>query len=106
MVQIRDVVWIGKSYNDWLKNKAQSNDNDKDEDIGDSMEEYVTLNTKERALKSIKSLKKKVRISKCKVYCAFKQLESSYNPDVTNNFNHIEQGSGIILDQANIVLFS
>jgi hypothetical protein len=39
-----------KGYSDWLKNKSPSNCDDKDEDIGDSMEEYVKLNTKERSI--------------------------------------------------------
>jgi hypothetical protein len=46
IIQTRDVVWLGKCYNDWRKNEAPSNDSDKDEYIGDSMEEYLTLNAK------------------------------------------------------------
>jgi hypothetical protein len=53
------LFWLGKRHNDWRKNKDPSNDNDKDEDIVDSMEEYLTLNTKEKAaLKMIKSFQK------------------------------------------------
>jgi hypothetical protein len=43
IIQTRHFAWIGKCYNDWRNNKAPSNDNRKDEDIGDSMEAYVTL---------------------------------------------------------------
>jgi hypothetical protein len=50
ITQTRDVIWLGKFYNHCLKNKSHSNDNDKDKDIADSMEEYVTLNTKESSI--------------------------------------------------------
>jgi hypothetical protein len=46
IIQKRDDVWPGKFYNDWQKNKNSLNDNDKDEDIGNSMKEYVTFITK------------------------------------------------------------
>jgi hypothetical protein len=47
IIQTKDVVWIGKHYNDWLKNKAPSKNDNKYYDIRDSTEEYVKLNTKE-----------------------------------------------------------
>jgi hypothetical protein len=39
IIQAIDVVWLGKQYIDWRKNNAPLNDNDKDEDIGHSMED-------------------------------------------------------------------
>jgi hypothetical protein len=33
IIQKRDVGWLGKCYNQWCKNKAPSNDNDKDETL-------------------------------------------------------------------------
>jgi hypothetical protein len=39
---------LGKCYNGWLKNKVPSNDDDKDEDIEYSMEDYGILNTKKQ----------------------------------------------------------
>jgi hypothetical protein len=106
IIQIRDVLWLGKCYNDWCKNKVSSNDNDKDKDIGDSMEEYVILNTKESSIEKDQVTQEINQKIKRKVYREFKQLESSYNPDATRIINDIEQGRDIILDQANIVLFS
>jgi hypothetical protein len=58
ITQTRDVIWLVKCYDNWLKNKAPSNDNDMDEDIGNSKEEFLILNTKIVALKRIKLLKK------------------------------------------------
>jgi hypothetical protein len=46
IIQKREVFWLEKYYNAWRKSKAPSNDNDKDDDIGDFMKEYVTLNTR------------------------------------------------------------
>jgi hypothetical protein len=40
-----------------VRKKLHQNDNDEDEDIGDSMEEYVALNTNEIIIEKIKSLK-------------------------------------------------
>jgi hypothetical protein len=39
-----------KGYNDRLKNKTPSNDNGKDDDIGNSIEKYLTLNRKESSI--------------------------------------------------------
>jgi hypothetical protein len=57
IIQGRDVVCIRKCCNGWLKDKFSSNDIDKDEEIIDSMEEYVILNTKENSIERLKSLK-------------------------------------------------
>jgi hypothetical protein len=46
IIQTRDVVWLGKDYNYWRKNKAPSNDKNKEDEIGDSMEAYVILTSK------------------------------------------------------------
>jgi hypothetical protein len=38
IIQTRDVVWLGKGYNNFRKNRDPSNDDDKDDDIRDFME--------------------------------------------------------------------
>jgi hypothetical protein len=95
IIQTRDAVWLGKYYNDWRKNKTPSND--KDEDIGDSMEEYATLNTKESSIEKDQVAQEENQKIKNKVYHQLKQLESSY-PDATRIVNDVEQGRDIILD--------
>jgi hypothetical protein len=51
MIQTKDVVWLGNATMIGIGIKLL------DKDIGDSMEEYLRLNTKKAALKRIKSLK-------------------------------------------------
>jgi hypothetical protein len=68
MIQTRDVDWVGKCYNDLRKNKAPSNYNDKDDDIGDSIEEYVILNTKESSIEKDQVINEVNQKIKCKVY--------------------------------------
>jgi hypothetical protein len=77
IIQTRDVLWIGKCYNDWHKNTDPSNDNDKDEDIGHSMEKYVTLNTKESSIEKYQTTQEGSQKIKSKVYWELKQLEIS-----------------------------
>jgi hypothetical protein len=63
--QTRDVVWLGKCYNHWCKNEAPSNgDDDRDEDIGDSMEDYVTLNPKESSIEKDQVTQEETRRSR------------------------------------------
>jgi hypothetical protein len=62
------VVWIGKCYNNWHKNKAPSNHNDNDQDIEDSMEEYVTMNTRESSIGKDQVTQKENQKIKNKVY--------------------------------------
>jgi hypothetical protein len=50
IMQTKDAVWLEKGYNDWRKNKAPSNDNDKDNDIRHCMENHITLNPKESSI--------------------------------------------------------
>jgi hypothetical protein len=106
IIQTRDVVWLEKCYNDRRKNKTPSNDNDKDEDIRDYIEEYLTLNTKESIIEKDQLAQEVNQKTKRKAYRELKHLESSYNPDVTRIVNDIDQGRDIILNQANIGLFN
>jgi hypothetical protein len=43
IIQTNNVVWLVKSFNDWCRNKALSNDNGGDDNIGDFMEDDVIL---------------------------------------------------------------
>jgi hypothetical protein len=43
---------------------------------------------------------------KDKIYRQMKRLESSFNPEASKIIESIDQGREIILDQANIALFS
>jgi 2-succinyl-5-enolpyruvyl-6-hydroxy-3-cyclohexene-1-carboxylate synthase len=70
------------------------------------MEEYLTLNKKGNSIEKDQVIQEGNQEINSKVYRWLKQLESSYNPDATRIFNDIEKGRNIILDQANIVLFS
>jgi hypothetical protein len=95
-----------KRLNDWRKNKSSSNDDDKDDDIGDSMEDYVALNPKQSSIEKDQVTQEVNQNIKTKVYLELNQLENSYNPDATRIVNDTEEGRGIIRDQANIALFS
>jgi hypothetical protein len=70
------------------------------------MEEYATLSTKVSSIEKNQVTQEENHKIKSKVYHELKQLESSYNPDATRIVDVIEQGRDIILDQANVVLFS
>jgi hypothetical protein len=50
------------------------------EDIGDSMEEYVTFNTKESSIEKNQGKQEINQKINSKVYCEFKKIESSFNP--------------------------
>jgi hypothetical protein len=95
LIQTRDVFWLEKCYNDWCKNKYPSNYNDKDEDIRDSMEEYVTLNTNESSIEKDQVTQEVKQKIKNKVYRELKQSERSYSPDITRTVNDIERGRNI-----------
>jgi hypothetical protein len=69
------------------------------------MEEYVTLNTKESSIENDQFTQEDKKKIERKVHHEWKQLVGSYNPHATRIINDIEQGSDIILDQANILLF-
>jgi predicted oxidoreductase (fatty acid repression mutant protein) len=65
----------------------------------------VTLNKKEARTEKDQVQKEKQKI-KSKVNRELKHFESSYNPDATRIVNDTEQERDIILNQANIALFS
>jgi hypothetical protein len=56
------------------------------------MEEYVTLTTKEISIEKDQVTQEVSQMIKIKVYCELKQLERSYNLDLTRVVNDIEQG--------------
>jgi hypothetical protein len=70
------------------------------------MENHMTLNPKESSIEKSQVTQEENQKIKRKVYCEFKQSESSYNPDATRFVDDIERGRDIILDQANIAQFS
>jgi hypothetical protein len=105
-IQIRYVFCLRKGYNDGLNNISSSNCDDKDDDIGDSMEEYVKLNTKEISIEKNEVTQELNQKIKRKVYREFKQSESSCILNSTRIANDIKQGMDILLDQADIALFS
>jgi hypothetical protein len=81
IIQIRDVVWLGKGYNGWCKDKTPLNVEDNYDDNGYSMEDYMALN-----LKELQVIQQEYQKNKSKVYREFKQLKNSFIPDATKLF--------------------
>jgi hypothetical protein len=102
IIHSRDVVWLGKSYKNWMITNVPS----KEEYDDGYVHTIATFNQEANYPERIQVIQDKDQNIKSKVYRQLKQLESSFNPEASKIVKDIEQGRDIILDQANIALFS
>lgn len=105
IVHTRDVVWLDKSYKHWVITNSPSRVNN-DDDIEDFIHNIATLKPEANKIEGTQVTQGMDQIVKSKVYPQLKQLESNFSPDASKIVKDIEQGKDIILDQANIALFS
>jgi hypothetical protein len=80
--------------------KKETDDEDDDVIANSKIQEVKDDQDKLSIVKDQDELKKK------KIYRAMRLLESSFNPEVSTVLQNIEQGRGILLEQANVALFS
>jgi Reverse transcriptase (RNA-dependent DNA polymerase) len=89
IINTRYVSWLKRSYKTWSKKLIPYNEQE-----DDNNEDYIdivdTLNLEERKAEKVQ----------------MKRLESSFNPEASKIIESIDQVREIILDQANIALFS
>ena len=105
IVNTRDVVWLGKCYKEWSNKKVASNERNLDEENEDFIENAVTLNPRLTDTE-VDQVPGEPEKGKDKLYRQMKLLESSFNPEASKIIENIEQGREIILNQANVALFS
>jgi hypothetical protein len=96
IIHSRDVVWLGKSYKNWMINNVPSKEYDDDNDDDGYVHTIATVNQEANNLERIQVTQDK----------QLKQQESSFNPGASKLVKVIELGRDIILDQANTALFS
>jgi uncharacterized protein YwqG len=101
IINTRDVVWLKKSYKTWSKNLIPSNEQE-DDNNEDLIGRAKTLNLEARNAEKVLVTQE----VKDKVYRQMKHLESRFNPEASKIIESIDQGREILLDQANIVMFS
>jgi hypothetical protein len=105
IIHSRDVVWLGKSYKNWmLTNVPSKGQYDDDDDDDKYVHTIATINQEANNPEGIQVIQDKDQNIKGKVYRQLKQLESSFNPEASKIVKDIEEGWDIILDQANIAL--
>ena len=105
IVNTRDVVWLGKCYKEWSNKKVASIERNLDEENEDFIENAVTSNPRLTDTE-VDQVPGEPEKGKDKLYRQMKLLESSFNPEASKIIENIEQGREIILNQANVALFS
>jgi hypothetical protein len=101
IINTRDISCLRRSYKTWSKKLIPSNEQE-DDNNEDLIDIVHTLNPEGRNAERAPATQE----VKDRVYCQMKHLESSFNPEASKIIESIDQGREIILDQANIALFS
>jgi hypothetical protein len=104
IIQSRDIIWLNEAYHDWFDRKV-SQKKETDDEYDD-----VIANSKIQEVKDVQdklgSVQDQDELKKKKIYRVMRLLESSFNPEASTVLQNIEQGREILLEQANIGLFS
>jgi hypothetical protein len=104
IIQSRDIIWLNEAYDDWIDEKVLQKKEIDDED------DDVIANSKIQEIKDgqykLSSVQNQDELKKKKVYRPMRLLESSFNPDDSTMLHNTEQGKEILLEQANVALFS
>jgi hypothetical protein len=101
IINTRDISWLKRSYKTWTKNLISYNEQE-DDNNEDYINRFETLNLEKKNVERVQVTQE----VKDKIYHQMKRLESSFNPEASKIIESIDQGRKIILDKANIALFS
>jgi hypothetical protein len=104
IIHSRDIIWLNEGYHDWIDRKVSQKKeiDDEDDDIitNSKIQEVSIVQDK------LSSVQDQDELNKKKIYRGMRQLESSFNPEASTVLQNIEQGKEILLEQANVALFS
>jgi hypothetical protein len=87
IIHSRDIIWLNEAYHDCIERK-------------------VTQKKETDGQDKLSSVQDQDELKKKKVYRVMRLLESSFNPEASTMLQNIEQGKEILLEQANVALFS
>jgi hypothetical protein len=101
IINSRNIIWLNQVHKEWILNKPNNQPNHDDNDGVEVM--IQSVNTNQHAPEDVKDRDELKRI---KLYTHMRRLESSFNPDATQVVEQFEQGRELLLDQANVALFT
>jgi hypothetical protein len=104
IIQSRDIIWLNEAYRDWIDGKVSQKKETDDED--DDVIANLKIQKVNDGHDNSRSTQDQNELKKKKVYRAMRLLENSFNPQASTMLQNIEQGREILLDQANVALFS
>jgi hypothetical protein len=104
IIHLCDIIWLNEVYHNCIERKVSQKKETDDED------DDVIANSKIQEVKDgqdkLSSVQDQDELKKKKFYRAMRLLESSSNSEASTMLQNIEQGREILLEQANVALFS
>jgi hypothetical protein len=104
IIQSRDIIWLIEAYHNWIEEKvSQKKEIDDEDDDFIANSNFQGINILQNTLKSSQD---QDELKKEKIYRAMHLLESSFNSEASTVLQNIKQRREILLEQANVALFS